>query len=167
MHSLFCTSNSVTGLSWQNSTLLSSIKPSLITLVWTSTILLYPASWAFILCSLLLSFTFYAHAYLFSLTVNVLMQRHHNLTQYPAQTGTQLSDDDDGDMMVVMVAILTTKSLINLIGVLSMAVTLIGVLSMAVIPVLSSWSLIIHLFNCIHSFDSEYFWSVYYRLSPI
>lgn len=85
------------------------------------------------------------------------MERHHNLAQYPVQTGAQLFDDDDGDMMVVMIAILTIKSLINPIG----------VLSMAVIPVLSSWSLIIHLFNCIHSFDSEYFWKDYYRLSPI
>ena len=94
MHS-FSTSSSVTCLSQHNSTLLSPIKSSLITLVYYSFV--YSISGAFILCSLLLSFTFYANAYLFNLTVNVLMQMHHSLKHYLVQTSTQLFGDDDGD----------------------------------------------------------------------
>lgn len=115
MHS-FSTSSSVTCLSQHNSTLLTPIKSSLITLVYCSFV--YSISEAFILCSLLLSFTFYANAYLFNLTVNVLMQMHHSLKHYLVQTSTQLFGDDDGDndgdVMVVMTTILTTTSPIYL-----------------------------------------------------
>ena len=111
MHS-FSTSSSVTCLSQHNSTLLTPIKSSLITLVYCSFV--YSISEAFILCSLLLSFTFYANAYLFNLTVNVLMQMHHSLKHYLVQTITQLFGDNDGDVMVVMTTILTTTSPIYL-----------------------------------------------------
>lgn len=108
----FCISSSVTCLSQHNLTLLSPIKPSLITLVYYSFV--YSTSWAFILCSLLLSFTFYANAYLFNLTVKVLIQMYHSFTQYLVQTSMQLFAADDGDVMVVMIAILTTTSPIYL-----------------------------------------------------
>ena len=155
MHS-FSTSSSVTCLSQHNSTLLSPIKSSLITLVYYSFV--YSISGAFILCSLLLSFTFYANAYLFNLTVNVLMQMHHSLKHYLVQTSTQLFGDDDGDVMVVMTAILTTTSPIYLI-----------VFFPRLWPwkATISWSLVIDLFSCIHSFDSEYFRRVFYTLEPI
>ena len=48
------------------------------------------------------------------MTVKVLIQMYHSFTQYLVQTSMQLFADDDGDVMVVMIAILTTTSPIYL-----------------------------------------------------
>lgn len=79
--------------------LLSSIKASLITLVWTSTVLL-PIQLLrhfYAILPFIVNLHFYAYACLFNLTINVLIQRDHSLAQYLPQTGTYVFDAVGGD----------------------------------------------------------------------